>query len=273
MTIYVHLVRHAQGYHNLSPANHALPDPDLTPLGREQCTRLRQSFPHHDAITHLVASPLRRTLYTCLLSFEPALRRDPAARVVALPELQEVGSWPCDTGSPPEALAAEFGGGGAPVDLDLVREGWNDKTTPGSPFAPEVGKLEARARRARQWLREVGRRYEREHPGRDAHIVAVTHGGFVHFLTQDWDGMNPEMGTGWDNTEWRSYEFVGGEQGKDGEGEEEEEARLAETRASWRRRRGSAKPLTETEQMELRMAVGKGLEAEFPDAHKEGQLQ
>jgi len=74
MPTYIHLVRHAQGYHNLTAANHSLPDPDLTPLGKEQCAQLQKSFPYHSQVTHLVASPLRRTLYTCLLSFEPALQ-------------------------------------------------------------------------------------------------------------------------------------------------------------------------------------------------------
>jgi hypothetical protein len=61
------------------------------------------------------------------------------------------------------------------------------------------------------------------------------------------DGMNPVAGTGWANTEWRTYEFAGGE--------EDEEARLKETGDSWSRRKGSASGLTETEQMELKVAV------------------
>ncbi|KAL2135772.1 hypothetical protein VTI74DRAFT_6977 [Chaetomium olivicolor] len=255
MPTYIHLVRHAQGFHNLSADNHSLPDPDLTPLGKDQCAHLAKTFPFHQQVTHLVASPLRRTLYTCLLSFEPALRspssdgkeEEEGKRkvVIALPELQEVSPLPCDTGSAPAALAAEFAARGD-VDLSLLSDGWNDKTSPGSPFVPEMEKLEARARKARAWMRELGRAWERENPGRDAHVVAVTHGGFLHFLTGDWDGVSIERGTGWENTEWRSYEFVE---------EDGEEARLRETRVSWRRRRGSEKGLTETEQMELRAVV------------------
>jgi broad specificity phosphatase PhoE len=250
MPTYVHLVRHAQGFHNLCAANHSLPDPDLTPLGKEQCAALQKTFPFQDRITHLVASPLRRTIYTCLLSFEPAVKT--GKRVIALPEVQEVSPLPCDTGSSAEALASEFA---EKVDLGLVTEGWNDKAG-ASPFAPAMDRLEARARKARLWLRELGRQYEREHPGVDAHIVVVTHGGFLHFLTQDWDGMNPAAGTGWANTEWRTYEFV------DAKGEDPE-ASLRETKVSWRRRRGSAQPLTETEQMELRVATKSRMEEEW----------
>ncbi|KAK3295141.1 histidine phosphatase superfamily [Chaetomium fimeti] len=275
MPTYIHLVRHAQGFHNLCVANHQLPDPDLTPLGKEQCATLAKTFPFQSQLTHLVASPLRRTIYTCLLSFEPALQHlqqqqsqqqqttppnPPAAVVVALPELQEVSRFPCDTGSSPAALDAEFGPAGT-VDLSLVRAvpDWNVKTG-ASPFAPVMARLEARARAARVWLRELGRRFEEVNPGVDAHVAVVTHGGFLHFLTGDWDGMNPEAGTGWVNTEWRSYEFV---EGAGGSGDGDGEAALRETGESWRRRRGSAAGLTETEQMELRAAVEGSLVEEW----------
>ena len=46
----VHCVRHAQGYHNLSVANHSMPDPSLTPLGEEQCRQLRKDFPYHSSV-------------------------------------------------------------------------------------------------------------------------------------------------------------------------------------------------------------------------------
>ncbi|RWA04348.1 hypothetical protein EKO27_g10755, partial [Xylaria grammica] len=65
----IHLVRHAQGYHNLSRENQWIRDPDLTELGKAQCAELCKKFPYHDKITHLVASPIRRTLFTCQLSF------------------------------------------------------------------------------------------------------------------------------------------------------------------------------------------------------------
>ena len=252
--IYIHLVRHAQGFHNLNRANHALPDPDLTPLGKEQCAALCAAFPHHDKITHLVASPMRRTLYTCLLSFVPAVE---AGKVVtALPEIQEISNLPCDTGSDAEKLKAEFG---AKVDFGLVKDGWNDKSA-GSPWAPEMKRLEERALKARRWLRELGRKAlaEAGNDGRDVHIAAVTHGGFLHFLTQDYAGMSLEKGTGWDNTEYRTYEFVHPEK------DEDEEARLREVKASWRRRRDShEKGLTETEQRELRAVVEDAISKEF----------
>ncbi|KAJ4306037.1 hypothetical protein N0V88_000832 [Collariella sp. IMI 366227] len=228
MPTYIHLVRHAQGFHNLCEANHSLSDPDLTPLGKEQCAHLAKTFPHHNQVTHLLASPLRRTLYTCLLSFAPALDHlksqgggEGEVKITALPDLQEVSPLPCDTGSPPSALSKEFDG---EVDFTQVSDGWNDKISASSPYEPEMEKLEARARRARNWMREVGREWENAGRG-DAHIVAVTHGGFLHFLTGI-DGVRIEKGTGWENTEWRTYEFVEGVMGKGGD---DGEARLRET--------------------------------------------
>lgn len=187
MPVTIHLVRHAQGFHNLNWENQQIPDPYLTPLGHEQCAQLRAAFPHHDRLTHLVASPLRRTLVTCYESFQPAALRG-NKKVIAQPLLQETSSHPCDTGSAPEVIRAEYG---AWADCGLVEEGWNDKTSPGSKWAPRVDALEERAREARVWLRELARKSG----GEDDEIVVVTHGGFLHFLTQDWDGMDLSRGT------------------------------------------------------------------------------
>ena len=181
----VYLVRHAQGYHNLSHENEQLPDPDLTPFGEQQCATLRERFPAHDRLTHLVASPMRRTLYTCLQAFAPAAARGPK-KVVALPDAQEVSLQPCDRGSDAAKLRAEFGDC---VDFALLHDDWNDKS-PASRYYPDPVKLEARARDVRRWLRDLVR-----DAGDDAQVVLVTHGGILHFLTEDWDGYQPSRGT------------------------------------------------------------------------------
>lgn len=249
----IHLVRHAQvsapsskcrnaclvnhipkGYHNLSVANQGLRDPRLTPLGEQQCAGLRASFPHHHRITHLVASPMRRTLYTCLLGFAADPPRPPrrphapvgsddyhlaesdaapagvdaatlpgtgngpklgfAQPVIALPWVQEVSDLPCDVGSALSVLRAEFEE--TTVDLSQVPDDWTDKSSPGSHWRPEIEAIEARAKVARRWLRDLGRKWAEEqgNADRDAEIVVVTHGGFVHFLSGDWEGM--EWGSG-----------------------------------------------------------------------------
>ena len=60
------------------------------------------------------------------------------------------------------------------------------------------------------------------------------------------------LGTGWTNTELRSYEFSK---------ESDEDAPIVETAASRERRRGTEKPLSRTEQMELRKTTEKTWES------------
>ncbi|KAI9046308.1 uncharacterized protein KD926_004146 [Aspergillus affinis] len=190
----VHCVRHAQGVHNLSTANHVIHDPLLTDLGNEQCRQLRGAFPYHDKIELVVASPLRRTMYTALQSFEPFFKANPDKKLILLPDTQETSDVPCDTGSEPEDLKREIEEKGLPVDLQYVTEGWNDKV---GRYAPTNEAITNRARDARRWLKE---RPEKE-------IVLVTHGGFLHFFTEDWEDSSQYQGTGWLNTEFRDYVF------------------------------------------------------------------
>ncbi|TGO62405.1 hypothetical protein BOTNAR_0114g00030 [Botryotinia narcissicola] len=242
MTITLHFVRHAQGFHNLCTANHTLPDPLLTDLGKAQCTTLSQTFPSPEKITHIVASPLRRTLYTALYSFPSAIAR--GIKVIALPEIQETSTFPCDTGSAPAALAEEFAGS---VDLGLVHEGWNSKSGRWASNAPAI---EKRAREARVWLRELGLRAEKEGM-EDVNIVVVTHGGFLHYFTDDWEDSSLFVGTGWTNTEFRSYHFRAADSS-------DPNAAVQETKESRERRKGTERPLTDDEQRNLRAAAESG---------------
>ncbi|KAK5158599.1 hypothetical protein LTR04_005212 [Oleoguttula sp. CCFEE 6159] len=247
----VHCVRHAQGYHNLTVANHNMHDPLLTPFGEEQCRELRSSFPYHSAVDLVVASPIKRTVYTALIGFSNDLASKDL-KVIALPELQETSDLPCDTGSSPEEAAREFRG--KPVDLTLVQEGWNSKK---GKWAPTAKAIENRAREARQWLMS--------RPEKD--IVVVTHGGFLHYFTEDWTsnrfqgmsctsispvspaaGLTLEAlpGTGWANTEFRSYSFDVGSG---------DNASLVETDESRRRRAGTETPLTREEKLNLKQTA------------------
>ncbi|OAA70605.1 candidapepsin-4 precursor [Cordyceps fumosorosea ARSEF 2679] len=234
MTATIHLVRHAQGYHNLSKENELLHDPDLTPLGERQCDELRASFPHHTEITAIVSSPMRRALSTSILAFG----QDQLYPVVALEDLQEVSDLPSDTGSEVAALGAEFG---HKVDLRHVSRDWTDKTM-ASSFQAELGKLEARARRARLWLRELARGQG------DGHIVVVAHGDYMHFLTDEWQGV-PELDFYvWKNAEYRSYQF-------NDVHSSDEDALLIETSESWIRRQGTERRPTRAQQEEWKRIV------------------
>ncbi|KAI2633308.1 phosphoglycerate mutase-like protein [Xylaria nigripes] len=193
----IHLVRHAQGYHNLDVANQWIRDPKLTELGIKQCKELCENFPYHNKITHLAASPLLRTLYTCQLSFAPAVKA--GKKIVALPDAQEISLYHCDLGSEVGELKQKFGN---LVDFQLIPKDWPNKG-PGSRHYPDISKLDARARDTRLWLRDLVKE-----AGDDAHVVLVTHGGILHFITEEWSGISPDRGTAWFNTEYRSYEFV-----------------------------------------------------------------
>ncbi|KAF4125538.1 Broad specificity phosphatase PhoE [Geosmithia morbida] len=269
MPAIIHLVRHAQGYHNLSVENEQMHDPDLTPLGEEQCSALREAFgqEQHAKVKCLVASPLRRTLHTCILGFAPRLsegeeeeqqqqqqqqgqrgrvRVNPNLYPVrALDILQEVSAEPCDTGSSTDRLAAEFG---SRVDLTGVDDAdWTDKTSGSSRFEPTAEKLTARAKEARKVLRRIASEFGGEGV-EEVHIVVVTHGGFLHFLTDDWTGIPQGKATGWSNCEYRSYQFVDSTY-------KDDDAELQETEGSWRRRSGSITRPTRTEQKEMGAVV------------------
>ncbi|KAM0803586.1 histidine phosphatase superfamily [Usnea florida] len=211
-----------------------MPDPLLTELGEEQCRKLARDFPYQHSIGAIVASPLRRTIYTALYSFKPQL--DKGMQVIALPELCETADVPCDTGSDTGMLTEEMKG--KPVDLSRLKEGWNVKTGKWAPTAESIIK---RAREARQWLKA---RPEDE-------IVVVTHGGFLHYLTEDWSDYKKVWGTGWRNVEYRSFNFAD---------EDGDNASLIETESSRESRRGSEIPLTREERMELRETATKTLD-------------
>lgn len=171
----LHVVRHAQGLHNVFPGNDSLIDPELTPTGIAQCAMLRNTFPYHGQLTHLAASPMRRALQTCIHTFA----QDTPVPVLAMDLLQETSDAPNDTGSSVDALRAEFGDS---VDLSFVSPTWTDKTE-GSFFAPEIDKVVERAKLTRRALKQlVG--------DSDGQVVCVSHGGYVHFLTDDWEDVS-----------------------------------------------------------------------------------
>ncbi|KAK1984384.1 phosphoglycerate mutase [Colletotrichum cereale] len=260
MPVQIHLIRHAQGFHNLSVENEAIRDPLLTDLGKQQCAALRAAFPHHARLTHLVASPLRRTLYTCLLGFasDAAAPVGRSLKLLALPEVQEVSDAPCDTGSAVADIEAEFAGR---VDFSRVPGDWIDKAGPASRWEPTLEKLEKRSAEARRALRELVGDVQG-----DDHVVVVTHGGILHFLTDDWLGIGPKKATGWENTEYRSYEFA------DPTGQDPK-AFLKETQESWERRQGENTRPTPEQQAELRQTFYREMEPYLKYSPERGWMQ
>ncbi|RYO79429.1 hypothetical protein DL766_006867 [Monosporascus sp. MC13-8B] len=213
----IDIVRHAEAFHNIMGGG--VRDPSLTPRGKMQCQNLALQFPYRDRVAHVVASPMRRTIETALLGLGAVLAQ--GKKITPLPELQEVNSSPSSTGSPADTLRAEYGDA---VDLSRLDNDWYRKGS-NTEFTPNPAKVEARARRARVWLRELAHTV-----AADAHIVVVTHGEFVHWLADDFAGVSVRSNTGWYNAEFRSYEFANRDGG-------DTEAALIETATS-RERRG-----------------------------------
>lgn len=212
----IHLIRHCQSIFNVPPHDAQKLDPDLTITGIQQAINLGKSFPHLSSIDLVVASPLRRALNTAIHAFGDHV----AARqmqIIALPELQELSQWPCDTGSSLANLLTEFRE--HPVDLGLLGMDWDSKD---GYFAPTERRSIQRVKNARQWLRE--------RPEED--IVVVGHGHCLQLLADEGNYHDIRAGLclpEWENGEWRSYHFENREAGG--------EKVLVETKESMKRRR------------------------------------
>ncbi|KAF1817266.1 hypothetical protein P152DRAFT_478285 [Eremomyces bilateralis CBS 781.70] len=250
----LHLIRSAQANHNTSLANHQIRDPLLTPTGGLQARHLRHAIPPsiRDRIGFFAASPLRRTLYTALLAFEDLLlpegreeglmstgigtdplpipesglsvsHNTPRFPVFAVAEAQTVSDRPCDTGSHRDQLVAVFNVVDGPwiylVSMAHLRKDWFIKK---SKWATDEAMVKARAAAVRRWCRKKLAGLE----GEKRDMVLVTHGTFLHYLTQDWSGYEEVAETGWENSEVRSFQFV------DGLRTDDDDAKIEETEES-----------------------------------------
>lgn len=200
----IHLVRHAQGLHNIGREGGNIRDAPLSREGRSQCRTLRETFPHMDKVTHLVASPLQRTIETCIHAFRPAVKA--GKRVMLVPELQEVGALPCSTGSSVDKLQRLFG---SDIDTSLLKKGWNNRGS-GSGFDDvNMETLAARARKARQWLWDLAQSVDD-----NAHIVVVSHAHLINVLLRNYSELCANVC--WKNAEYRSFQFVDPAQNPEG---------------------------------------------------------
>lgn len=112
------LLRHGQSAWNAAfTALHrdpGIPDPELTPLGREQAARAAEAM-GSEGIEHVIASPYRRALQTA----EPFARRL-GVPILVNPIVRERYSFSCDVGSPRTRLAAAW----PEVDFSHLEEVW-----------------------------------------------------------------------------------------------------------------------------------------------------
>lgn len=229
----LHCIRHGQGFHNVGSGNYDLPDPYLTPEGEQQCETVRiLSFPDQSDISLVTASPMTRTLHSAYIIFKdtltsPSFKCQP--EIFAIPDAQETSDDPCDIGSEPSILRDTATKNNWPVDLSLVKDGWNVKALE-TRYSPHSDAIRARARDSRILLREKIRQLVKQ-GDTNVHVALVTHGGFLHFFTEDWEDSWQFPATGWKNCETRAYTFE-----VDLMTDEDEDARIVETEESRKRR-------------------------------------
>ncbi|KAG9233318.1 phosphoglycerate mutase family protein-like protein [Amylocarpus encephaloides] len=203
----IYIVRHGQGQHN---GNSQVKDPILTPIGRAQCQALRALFLHHNDVQIVMASALRRTIQTAATAFAPTLAH-PEVPFLLVPLAQEISDKPCDVGTNPKDLQAEMDQVMEEVDIkfkhegridySLLEEGWNSKE---GIYEASLEAVTKRAAAMRKWL------FQRP----ESVIVLVTHGAFIHHLTEDWTGLVPPKGKFANNTNlagtvYKACEFRG----------------------------------------------------------------
>lgn len=87
-------------------------------------------------------------------------------------------------------------------------------------------------------------------------------GGFLHYFTEDWNESNKFAGTGWANTEWRSYTFASSLS-------DPSDAHLSETPESRQRRKGGERALDREEHVNLKRTVT----PEHKEAHHQGERE
>ncbi|POY76286.1 hypothetical protein BMF94_0481 [Rhodotorula taiwanensis] len=183
-----------------------MPDPDLTSRGVTQCLAIPTMYPNFFASldpsdTVLLVSPLRRTLQTLLLGFSsvlpPAAQGDRAVPVIVLPQLQECGSWPCDTGAPIETTKRLF-----PqeyldwTEVDRHPE-WNENT--GAFRCDDERNNVERARWVRNYIRQR----------KEKHVVVVSHHGLLRRLVKAPHAHNRmKSPIQWENAALRVYRFT-----------------------------------------------------------------
>jgi broad specificity phosphatase PhoE len=229
----IHCIRHGQGYHNISDDD--VRDPNLTAEGIQQCKDAQAKHFPPDFQVHIsavYASPLTRTIQTAWHIFSPLIsdsqpchvtgkckeHRPRTSKIIAVPDAQEVTNHACDTGSDVRALKEflESHNPCLPVDLSLLCQAphtetpartWNDKSFQGR-YSPQAHVIKQRARATRIFLRERIAELVKEEGRDDIEIALVTHGGFLHYFANDWEGACKHEGTGWDNCEVRSYHFA-----------------------------------------------------------------
>lgn len=121
----IHMVRHAEGTHNVGRAyrDPSNLDARLTARGEEQCADLAAGLKPDmlDSIELVVTSPLTRCIQTALLSL-PTRANDESVKFIAHEGVRETVNYVCDQRRPISQISAEF----PRVDFSLMSHDHDD---------------------------------------------------------------------------------------------------------------------------------------------------
>ncbi|KAJ9612583.1 hypothetical protein H2200_004180 [Cladophialophora chaetospira] len=180
------LVRHAEALHNKT-RDHTLRDPELSPLGVNQCTALRESLikqlSHLPEVGLILVSPMLRTLQTTSTALDWLIAE--GVKVEADADWQEIYDKPCDTGSPISDLERQY----PKFDFTMVDPVYPDKSSPrGTRYAHNRSAVLLRAQLALEKL------YDRP----EGLIIIVSHSSFMRLAV---------TGSQFANADYRIFDF------------------------------------------------------------------
>ncbi|KAJ5110378.1 Histidine phosphatase superfamily clade-1 [Penicillium argentinense] len=197
----IHLVRHAEGLHNLrSDLN--IPDAPLSQRGWYEAQELGRRFikDNSNVVCAIVSSPLRRAIQTSLAAFPRILNsalspedRGRAVKLVLYANLQEISDYPANTGSSLSKLENEFPE--IAPQIHHLDPKWYIKSGSNSPLPDFKAVI----------LEELNRILESLTTTEEPEIIVVTHQGIISLLAPNVD---IPMG------QWKTFQLSrnGGEQ-------------------------------------------------------------
>jgi broad specificity phosphatase PhoE len=195
----LHVVRHAQGFHNVNQEYRDIVNLDarLTELGVEQCrqlaNRIRQADPNSplaslaSSLQLVVTSPLTRCIQTALLSLRDVLScssRDNTIPVLAHELIRETVNYNCDRRRHVNELTNEFG---HHVDFSEMDDGTNVHDPIWESYVQDLGddetytdhresgELHVVAERGRRFFEWLAKRPEE-------HVLICSHAAFLRCL-------------------------------------------------------------------------------------------
>lgn len=131
-----------------------------------------------DKITHILCSPLMRTVQTAVESFKPLFDR--GLKVVLWSRLIEFGQGPTNRGDPVPELKKKLEG--QPVELDYLSDDW-EKGSNG--YLERNERVKKVARTLHTFCRVATRSGDDPEERLDVELLVISHGAFLRHLIRE----------------------------------------------------------------------------------------